>query len=187
MTRGKLSSIALGIACAPAICCWFIFAKCCCPHRLRPYRDSEDKQHFERRQALAPRPLAVRPPERALTIPVPAMAEPGRVLPTERRGMTLDQSASRLMRLPLELREMIYRHVVGDTTLHIILKKHKLGHLRCKASSDTECPLSYNGRTLSRESCWGTVDSANMWSPMSGEDEPTDGDILPLLQSCRQM
>ncbi|KAF2878534.1 hypothetical protein BDV95DRAFT_24814 [Massariosphaeria phaeospora] len=130
---------------------------------------------------MAPRPLAVRPPERSLTIPVPERLQ-------EKRGRTMDQLQSRLMSLPLELRQMIYRSVVGDSTMHMILKENKLGHLRCKAPSAIQCPLGFNGRTLSRECCWGTVDSANIWAPRRGNVvEPTDGDILPLLQTCRQI
>ena len=157
---------------------------------------------------MAPRPLAVRPLERGLTIPVPKSVEEARPVEQERgktdttkresveetslaeteRGKTLDQSQSRLLQLPYELRQMIFRATIGDSTMHMILKKNKLGHLRCKAPSAVECPLGYNGSTLSRECCWGTVDSANIWLPLAGDgDEGTDGDLLPLLQSCRQM
>jgi hypothetical protein len=157
---------------------------------------------------MAPRPLAVRPLERGLTIPVPKSVEEagsveqkrGKKDNTEKelveetspaaqeRGKTLDQTQSRLMQLPYELRQMIFRATIGDSTMHMILKKNKLGHLRCKAPSAVECPLGYNGSTLSRECCWGTVDSANIWLPLAGEsDEGTDGDLLPLLRSCRQM
>lgn len=103
------------------------------------------------------------------------------------RGKTVDQLMSPLLRLPLELREMIYKAVLGDSTMHMILKENKLGHLRCKAPSPMECPLGLNGRTLSRECCWGNVDSANIWAPKSGTNEPTDGNIIPFLQTCRQI
>jgi hypothetical protein len=157
---------------------------------------------------MAPRPLPVRPAERSLTIPMPKSAEEASPMRQVRgktdtikresvedadpvaseRGKTLDQSQSRLMQLPYELRQMIFRATIGDSTMHMILKKNKLGNLRCKAPSGVECPLGYNGSTLSRECCWGTVDSANIWLPLAGEvDEGTDGDLLPLLQSCRQM
>ena len=137
---------------------------------------------------MAPRPLPVRPPERALTIPIPKAAVADKSPFCARERKTLEQMESPLLRLPLELRHMIYRAVLGDSTMHMILKENKLGHLRCKAPSALECPLGYNGRTLSRECCWGTVDSANIWSPMSGDiAEPTDGNILPLLQTCRQV
>ncbi|KAF2203696.1 hypothetical protein GQ43DRAFT_438617 [Delitschia confertaspora ATCC 74209] len=174
------SSIALGILCGPLVCVYVTFAACFCPSRLRQSGESDEKKRFERRQKMAPRPLVLHR-QRALSIPLPdteCMNE-GR--------KTLDQSQSRLMRLPLELREMIYRNVLGDNTLHMILKEQKLGHLRCKASNALECPLRYNGRTLGRESCWGPVDSANIWAPKSGINEPTDGNIIPFLRTCRQV
>jgi hypothetical protein len=188
MSRVRFTSIALGIACGPILCCWIAVASCFCPGRLRHHSASEDRKRFERRQVMAPRPLPVRPLERSLTIPVPKSVE--KTASGPERGKTLDQSQSRLMQLPYELRQMIFRFTVGDSTLHMILKKNKLGHLRCRAPSAVDCPLGYNGDVLSRECCWGTVDSANIWLPSlteDGEDEGTDGDLLPLLQTCRQM
>ena len=188
----RASSTALSIACGPIICCYVVFAACFCPGRLRRHTESEEKKRFERRQKVAPRPLPVRPLENNLTIPVPhsrrndsEKSEPE--VRRSGRGMILDQSQSPLMRLPLELREMIYKAVLGNNTMHMILKENKLGHLRCKAPSALECPLGYNGRTLSRECCWGNVDSSNIWAPKSGANEPTDGNIVPFLRTCRQM
>jgi len=96
---------------------------------------------------------------------------------------TLDQSQSHLLTLPLELREMIYKYVLGDTVLHIVHKERKLGHLRCKAVTAKECPLPYRDSGSIRESCWGNVDSGNV---MTGQ-VTTDGGIIPFLQTCRQM
>ncbi|CAI6333967.1 unnamed protein product [Periconia digitata] len=185
MSRSKVANIALGVLCGPILCCWIAFASCCCPGRLHRHGESEDRKRFERRQVMSPRPLAVRPPERALTIPVP-------IPPTERhknaRGKTLNQSRSRLLSLPLELRQMIWRAALGDSTIHMVLKKNKLGHLRCKESRTVDCPLGYNGKTLSRACCWGAVDRANIWQPKGGNGpKHTDGNVLPLLQSCRQI
>ncbi|PVH98029.1 hypothetical protein DM02DRAFT_616061 [Periconia macrospinosa] len=184
MSRTRFTSVALGILCGPILCCWIAIASCCCPGQLQRHGESEDRKRFERRQIMAPRPLPVRPPERALTIPVPVPS-------TEHKKdarKTLHQSGSRLLSLPLELREMIWRKAVGDNTFHIVLKKNKLGHLRCKAPRTIDCPLGFNGRTLSRACCWGMVDSANIWQPKAGSSSKhSDGDILPLLQSCRQI
>ncbi|KAF2183823.1 hypothetical protein K469DRAFT_751244 [Zopfia rhizophila CBS 207.26] len=180
--RTSCSSIALGIVCAPIACCYLVFASCFCPGHLRQ-QEPEEKKRFERRQRMAPRPLPVRPAQRTLTIPVPEKSmclEP-------RRGRTLDQSQSRLIGLPLELRQMIYRCVLGDSTMHMILKEERLGHLKCKAPSAVECRLGFNGRTLSRECCWGTFDFANIWTPMNGVKESTDGNIIPFLSTCRQI
>lgn len=182
----RASSIAFSVVCGPIVCCYVVFAACFCPGRLNRHTESEEKKRFERRQKMAPRPLPVRPLEHTLTI-TPRDPEKVALLPGSKRGKTVDQTQSRLMQLPLELRQMIYRRVLGDSTMHMILKEQKLGHLRCKAPSAIECPLGFNGRTLSRECCWGTVDSANIWSPTTGINDTTDGEIVPLLQSCRQM
>lgn len=190
----RASSIAVSIVCGPIVCVYVAFAACFCSARLHRHPESEDKKRFEKRQKMAPRPLPVRPPQRNLTIPAPPTVQisekrDGSVVSWEhKRKKTLGQSQSGLMKLPLELRQMIYKTVLGDSTMHIIFKEHKLGHLRCKAPSAAECPLRYRDRMLlSRECCWGTVDAANIWAPMSGGKEPTDGDILPLLRTCRQM
>lgn len=181
--RARVSSIAIMTVCWPLACVYTVLTMCC---RRQPPRDrdSEDKFRFERRQKMAPRPLPLRPVQKTLTLPIPEKIS---LHPTSKRGHTLDQNRSQLMRLPPELREMIWRAVLGDSTMHMILKEQKLGHLRCKAPSALECPLGYNGHTLSRECCWGIVDSANIWSPLSGDKEPTDGNVIPLLRTCRQM
>ncbi|KAL5466258.1 hypothetical protein PMIN06_000228 [Paraphaeosphaeria minitans] len=177
--RTKVTTIALGLACAPFLCCWIIVASCCCPRRLRPHGESGDKRRFEKRQTMAPRPLPVRPPERALTMRRRTAEPESAVQPKKPRGVSRNQSASRLMQLPLELRQMIYRAAIGDSVMHMVLKKHKLGHQRCKAPTIAECLEQYS-----------FFSPDNVWSPL-GEpmDNPpaTDGDILPLLLTCRQI
>jgi hypothetical protein len=177
--RTKLATVALGLACSPFLCCWIVVASCCCPLRLRPHGESGDKRRFEKRQVMAPRPVPVRLPERALTIRSQNKETENNAMPQEPRGLVRDQSTSRLMRLPLELRQMIYRAVIGDSVLHMVPKKCKLGHQRCKARSLADCPDQYT-----------FFMPGNIWSPL-GEplDDPpaTDGDILPLLLTCRQM
>ncbi|KAF1979109.1 hypothetical protein BU23DRAFT_148190 [Bimuria novae-zelandiae CBS 107.79] len=177
--RATLSTIALGIACSPILCCWITFASCCCPRRLRSHGGSEDKRRFEKRQAMAPRPLPVRPPERAVTIRNRSENDASELESKELRGMVLDQSASKLMQLPLELRQLIYRAAIGDSVMHMVLKKHKLGYIRCKDPTATDCSLEYS-RCFSR----------NTWSAFAeipDEPPPTDGDVLPLLLTCRQI
>lgn len=184
----RASSVALSIVCGPVVCAYVVFAACFCPSRLRRHSESEEKKRFERRQKMAPRPLPLRPPERALTIS-DSLPEKTAVSPSSNRGKTVAQMQSRLMQLPLELRQMIYKAVLGDSTMHMILKEQKLGHLRCKAANVIDCPLAYNGLTLCRECCWGTTDSANIWKSKTekGTEEPTDGNIVPFLRTCRQM
>lgn len=182
MTRStKLATIALSVVCGPVLCCWIVFASCCCPARLRPQRGSEDKRRFEKRQIMAPRPLPVRSPKRALTIRKHAKQhisdEHDGTLPEEPRGVVREQSASILLRLPLELRELIYRAAVGDSVMHVVLKKYKLGHIRCKAAKTY--PLECD-RLCTRY----------IWRPFADLPEdppPTDSNILPLLLTCRQV
>lgn len=171
----RASSVILSVLCAPCICVIGVCTACFRPLRLRRRCDPEQKRRFEERQRHAPRPVVVR--KRALTIPLEAETS----LTTTQK--TLDQSQSHLLSLPLELREMIYKYVLGDTVLHIVHKERKLGHLRCKAVGAKECPLPYRDGGPIRESCWGNVDSGNI---MTGQ-VTTDGDIIPFLRTCRQI
>ncbi|KAJ4348018.1 uncharacterized protein N0V89_009390 [Didymosphaeria variabile] len=128
---------------------------------------------------MAPRPLPIRPPERALTLRSHPNDAEDDVKPQAPRGVVRDQSTSRLMQLPLELRQMIYRAAIGDSVMHMVLKKYKLGHRRCEASDITDCPKQYE-----------FFSADNIWSPLAEPaDEPpaTDGNILPLLLTCRQI
>lgn len=125
---------------------------------------------------MAPRPLPVRPPSRALTLRHERDRIDGDSPTRGPSGKVLDQSASRLMRLPFELRQMIYRAAVGDTTMHMVLKQNRLGYIRCQAANDRNCPIDY--------------DLCHVWSVFANlpaQPPPTDNDILPLLLSCRQM
>ncbi|KAF2002552.1 hypothetical protein P154DRAFT_574128 [Amniculicola lignicola CBS 123094] len=189
MRHVNASSIAVGLLCGPFICAYIVFTSCCCPGRLRRSSDCDEKKKFERRQMMAPKPLAVRPLEHSLTIPVPDFEKTRSAGP--KRGKTAQQLQCKMMSLPLELREMIYKALLGNDTMHIVLKETKLGHLRCKASTLEDCPVVNEVGSPSRESCWGHTDSANIITDTcmstGGKIEPTDGDILPLLQTCRQI
>ncbi|KAF2015309.1 hypothetical protein BU24DRAFT_421613 [Aaosphaeria arxii CBS 175.79] len=190
----RASKLAFGLVCGPLICCYVVCAACCCPSRLRRCSGSESKKRFERRQKVAPRPLAVRPPERNLTIPVPRkvrrMSDKHEASSESLAGKTLDQTQSRLMRLPFELREMIFRAVVGDKTMHIVLKENKLGHYECLTPHETFCDTFQPDQYLRLRGCGrGTVDSSNIWAPNRkyARGDVTDGDIIPFLQTCRQI
>ncbi|RJE27153.1 hypothetical protein PHISCL_00506 [Aspergillus sclerotialis] len=87
------------------------------------------------------------------------------------------QSQSPFFRLPLELREIIYKQVLGDSNIHIKNGK-SLRHLRCKCTS---CPgigyYFYYGSTWKKP-----------WE-CDGTKYDYDGDRLPvsLLRSCRRV
>ncbi|KAF2491401.1 hypothetical protein BU16DRAFT_565103 [Lophium mytilinum] len=186
----RASGVLLSILCGPCVCIYVGFAACFCPARLHRRSEPEDKRRFERRQRHAPRPLVVR--KRGLSIPLPEPEpEPEKLdipsSPEELKQTTVFQEKSRLMALPLELREMIYKAVLGDDVMHVIHKENKLGHLRCKAKSEEDCPKRWYGEGPCRDSCWGVVDSSNIWMPVGDPAERSDGDVLPLLQTCRQV
>ena len=174
--RATAATIALSIVCGPILCCWIALASCCCPRRLRSQVENDDKRRFEQRQAMAPRPLPVRPPSRTLTLRHIRDSTDGDPAPIGPSGKSLDQSASRLMRLPFELRQMIYRAAIGDTTMHIVLKQNRLGYIRCTASDVRTCPIDDI-----MHHTW------SVFTVIPDEMPPTDDDILPLLLTCRQV
>jgi hypothetical protein len=185
------SSILLTIFCGPCVCIYVGLAACFCPGRFSRRRsEPEDKKRFERRQRHAPRPLVVR--KRALTIPLLSKSDldlaTEKQIPLPETQKTLPQMQSPLLALPLELREIIYKYVLGDDVLHIIHKENKLGHLRCKARTAEDCPKRWYGEGPCSQSCWGVVDSSNIWMPVGDSlHHWSDGDILPFLQTCRQV
>jgi hypothetical protein len=84
--------------------------------------------------------------ERALTLPLP---EPPAVLFSKSRAFqimgqkrypqsvpqkTLDQSQSLLFTLPFEIRQKIWKMVIGGGVLHIMHLNDGLGHVRCMGS-----------------------------------------------------
>ncbi|KAJ9641995.1 hypothetical protein H2201_004530 [Coniosporium apollinis] len=144
MTRSGVdccTGIALTILCGPCICLYFGLTACFCPSRLRRRPCVHDpKANFEKRQRSAPRPALRR--KRALTLPLPEHSSG--VLSEKPTQRTYDQQQSRLFKLPLELREQIYREVLSGPPIHIIRKQKKLGHLRCKAIRPEDCPVKYS-------------------------------------------
>ena len=86
--------------------------------------------------------------------------------------------ASPFFRLPLEVRRIIYMHVLGGQRLHILRKFKRLGFLRCRALGPDECPT--------RE-CLGSVDGEGVWTGGFTGKERTEGGVLDLLLVCRRM
>jgi hypothetical protein len=98
----------------------------------------------------------------------------------------LDQSQS-LFKLPIEIRQMIWREVLQLGTIHIThLEGHRLGHTRC-----TDPPDEKWGRSL--HDCWGrgcrySADEmipSVYHGPIYGFEEPVN--LLGLVRSCRAM
>jgi hypothetical protein len=95
--------------------------------------------------------------ERALTLPLP---DPPTVLISKFRAFhimgqnggpqsvpqkTLDQSQSILFTLPFEIRQIIWKMVVGGGVLHVMRLNDGLGHVRCMGS-----PAKFSNLNVSR-------------------------------------
>ncbi|OCK76747.1 hypothetical protein K432DRAFT_385189 [Lepidopterella palustris CBS 459.81] len=188
----RTSSIIATILCAPCMCLYYSVAACFCPSRLHRRRhEPEEKSRFERRQFNAPIPLTKRHDDSNITLPLAPLPQSSCDLTLQleeklfrsRKHDTMDQSQSRLMRLPLELRESIYRYALGDNIFHIVLKNtRRLGHLRC---GNPHCAPDFPHLS---NSCWSVLDRDNVWAPTPGShSSTTDGGIIPLLRTCRQV
>jgi hypothetical protein len=143
---------------------------------LRGRRVESRMDRFKRRQKMIPTPLPVR--LSGLTIPV--YDKDTKVQPRETR--ILDQSQSGMMRLPREIRDMIYLYVLGNNMFHIVLRKKRLGYVRCDAVSSSRCTFEVSDGIWTRGCYRGKLGEAGVWT-----GRRCDGDIVPLLRSCWQM
>ena len=151
VSRWKLERAALWIVCCPCIVV-------CVPlhilsNKKRNKRKAEQKARDER---LDPRP----PPQTPL-LPLPA--ERARRLTHAESHHTQQQSAL-IIRIPVEVRLLIWEHLLGretnDDVLHLDLSHGSLGHVRCYESATARlCKLGY------QHDCWKAF------------NEPSPGDI----------
>lgn len=131
------------------------------PKKESPSSDSIDQE----RDASPPRRRPLTPPLLPLEDSTPTAPE------------AANQPQSLFFKLPIELREVIYKEVLGESNIHIKNGK-SLRHLRCKCSS---CPgigyYFYYGSTWKKP-----------WE-CDGTKYDYDGDRLPisLLRTCRQV
>ena len=99
----------------------------------------------------------------------------------KRKQRTQSQRQSLFSRLPVEVRRLIYREIiVGDKPNFRILEKKyqpRFGHLRHAPQPD---------RPLFNDTWWGHVDKHHRLCPCRAR-ERTDGGLLALLLSCRQV
>ena len=93
---------------------------------------------------------------------------------TEAKCMEIigQQTESPFFRLPGEIRRMIYMQLLGDNVFHIVRRRQKLGHIRCRASP-------YAGQCTSR-SCRGLKLPSGVHAGFG------DGGIIQILQSCHR-
>jgi hypothetical protein len=97
-----------------------------------------------------------------------------------------DQSQSILFRLPFEIRELVWKAVLGDRLIHIQQLDGRLGHVRC---ADKECGKWEMGN----HKCWGyghinigAVQCPSSYAPLISRVHIC-GIHLGLLMTCRQM
>jgi hypothetical protein len=135
--------------------------------------------------------------ERALTLPLPGPNQSlvskiqslqilGKTNQQTTSQKTCDQSHSILFTLPFEIRQMIWKEVLGGDVIHIIPLRDGLGHVRCIDS----CGEKWN---FLGHRCWVqhfirlglTIPPVNYPQP---QDIPgTYPSLLPILKTCRQM
>lgn len=123
-----------------------------------------------------PFPLPVQR-KRALTLPISPDAD-SKDLFGRPKQKTYDQSQSALFsKLPAEVRTMIYKEVLCGPVpiVHIVTKrKRKLAHVRCLGSKNHHVDDSSDSYIHA------------VGSPRTDVRE-RDGNLLPLLQSCRRV
>jgi hypothetical protein len=146
------------------------------------------------RKSKAPKPLPKRRP-RSLTAPLVQEISDR----TPSRGLwnlskkpiaqhTSDQSLSNLLsRLPKEVRQLIWKEVLGGHWLHIVRAPKRLVAIKC-------CEVPERGADTRHHSCWGmTINERRLYpapgfymGSMAGSEAVT-ANLLPLLKTCRQM
>ena len=157
-------------------------------HTKRDNSRSKDRLKAAEKKALAPL--------RTASGKCPSSPSPNHgnfTISKEVKVTEMEQSKSRLMsRLPLEVRIMIYEEVLCRPVgvVHITTRKDgKLVHFRCQAENGRcrglEC---FHHTDENLYSTWRTRDKDlfSTWSPCNTPNM-TDGGLLGLLQSCRQM
>ena len=131
--------------------------------------DAEPEAHPD----LSPAPLPTKR-LRALTLPIQVEDEAEDVLLQH----TVIQEASPLLsRLPLEIRQMIYREALGDGLLHIVNIAGRLTHLKC----NIEDPVI---RLLE---CWRFEGEEVRYKYHNNPDYSVPSGLLGLLKTCRQV
>jgi hypothetical protein len=160
------------------------------PHRCET--TAHPKHEYELRNKHAPIHLGLRRP-RALTppLPQPSTLQRLRARLTKQRQVMHDQLQSILYKLPFEIREQIWKHVIAEKPIVLVHLSKRLAHFRC----------SWDG-TGTHGCCQGDEWKAgSMRKPMSFAPRPFDKSnpgmsakydstklgLLSLLKTCRRM
>jgi hypothetical protein len=84
-----------------------------------------------------------------------------------------EQTESPLFKLPREIRQMIYEQLLGGNVFHIVRRRKKLGHTRCRAYREPDQCIPTRCRGLKL--------------PSGVHAGYGDGDLIEVLQSCRRV
>lgn len=131
-------------------------------------------------------PVFLPPRRRALTLPLPS--SPLDSVPGEVKQNTEDQSKSLFFgRLPLEVREMIYKyHLCNSTHIHIFRRRdNRLGHYQCHAAHRADSELLIREDFIGEGGRHPAVTCTNAWIPGRWKDDQL-AEKLPLLKACRR-
>lgn len=161
-----------------------LLKSCGLTHRLSGSRieNSGDSLKSRRYESLEQLP-AIR--ARSLTLPLPAQSKPWLSSRPEQR--TADQANSSFFeKLPGEIRTLIYREILcGPVPVaHLVLRQNAPGDMRC---AYIRCRAA--GKSCGRQRCrdqYNAEMDGDYWGYYNVATR-TDGGILPLLLSCRQM
>lgn len=167
-----LAAAAICVACcsiASFVCflcyvCYALITMCCSSERPTTPRNP-----LEYRRINAPMPLP-KTRERALTL----ISD----MPEQRQRIYEQAQSNFFAKLPAELRSLIYTEILGGNVLHIVKREKRLGHLRCKVNR------LQDERVLG---CWGINFRTTPWTGKYVYRSPTDGDLMPMLKSCKRV
>jgi hypothetical protein len=103
-----------------------------------------------------------------------------------RQQQTSSQSQSSLLaRLPVEVRQLVWREVIGGHVLHVARAHKRLLAINCAEHYSSKLPTRYHG-------CWGSTSgwiqlgtTPGFYLSARGGHSAKPANLLPLLQTCR--
>jgi len=90
------------------------------------------------------------------------------------------ETKSLLLELPLEIRRKIFAEAIGNSVLHLVQMRKRLGHIRCTISNGNNGPPP-----TCFSACFSPVNSYSYGKDID-PNQRSDG-CLALLQTCRQI
>ena len=146
------------------------------PLRRSSRDDSSKSETPKPKQIYAPRALP-RKRKRTLTLPLPPSTKS--TFGRSRQHTSPQTNCSFLQKLPYDIRRIIYDEILCGNIFHIIRMRRRLRYLRCSTEDGEPRDL--------RATCWGILKVDGRSIKEFYADRMTDGDILPLLRTCRAM